>query len=137
MAPQGRLPRVGGRDGGGASAASRGAASPSPSKASSSPSRPAPCPSSQSATASFTKNSATATSPRSTATSSPFNSTRPARSGWWIVLWRGCEQRVAPPHHSPPQLKHHQRGEHDAAAERLQRREHLGEEERAAHGREQ
>src|SRR5262244_309475 len=143
---QGPLPRVRGRDREGARAASRARAFRSPSKASSSPNPPAPSPTSRSATASSTRNSATATSPPSTATSSPSNSTRRARSGWWIALWSGCERRrarprrvagFAPPPLSPAQLKHHQRRKHNAAAERLQRREHLGEKERAADGREQ
>jgi hypothetical protein len=42
-----------------------------------------------SATACFTRNSAT--SSPSTATSSRSSSTAPARSAWWIVLWRGRE----------------------------------------------
>src|SRR5262245_1961485 len=138
--PQRPLPRMRGRDREGASAgacaASRVAGFRSPSRASSSPSRQGPCPSLRSATAYFTRNSATATSPPSTATSSPSNSTRRARSGWWIVSWSGCEAG-APPDFSPAQLKHHQRREHDAAAERLQRGEHLAEEERAADGGEQ
>src|SRR5215469_17917704 len=147
-APRRPLPRVRGRDREGACAqacgANRAAAYPSPSKASSSPNPPAPSPTSRSATASSIKNSATATSPPSTATSSPSNSTRRARSAWWIVSSSGCERRAprrvagfAPPRPSPAQLKHHQRREHDGAAERLQRREHLGEKKRAANGREQ
>src|SRR6266481_6096133 len=120
-----------GRDTEGACAASRAAAFRSPSRASWLPSRPAPSRNSRSATACFIRNSATATSPPSTATSSPSNSTRPARSGWWIVSWSGYESGASP-NFSSAQLKHHQRREHDAAAERLQRREHLAEEERAA-----
>src|SRR5262249_1312239 len=67
----------------------------------------------------------------STATSSPFSSTRPARNAWWIVSWSGCDHPDVARLPSPPQLKHHQRPEHDAAAEYLQRREDLAEKERA------
>src|SRR5262249_57244665 len=99
-------------------------------------SREGQCPSSRSATVCFTRNSATATSPRLTATSSPSNSTRRARSAWWIVSWSGCDAGASP-NFSPAQLKHHQRPKHHAAAERLQRGELLGEKKRAADGGEQ
>ena len=91
---RGRLPKRD-RVRGLASVKRRGVYAPcrSPSRANWSPNRPARFPLSRSATASFIRNSATATSPRSTATSSLSSSTAPARSAWWIVLWRGCESR--------------------------------------------
>ena len=95
--PQGPLPLKGRESGTGSTppAAARARASRSPSRASWSPNRPAPSPTSRSATASSTRNSATATSAPSTATSSSSSSTRRAKSGWWIVSWRGCEGAVA------------------------------------------